>query len=79
MKKFEHLAALTTIFVLFNSIFAYALPQDKGRIDNINPVISLNVTPVKKPVDIVILTDYTGTKLSALNSRIDALKAELAQ
>ncbi|HQO43718.1 MAG TPA: hypothetical protein PLY12_12075 [Bacillota bacterium] len=78
MKKFEHLAALTTIFVLFNSIFAYALPQDKGRIDNINPVISLNVTPVKKPVDIVILTDYTGTKLSALNSRIDALKAEFS-
>lgn len=49
-----------------------------GETCNVAPAISLSATPAKKPVDIVILTDYTGTKLAALNTQINALKANFA-
>ncbi len=66
---------LTTFIFLLSSINISAAPK-VGNTSNIAPTIDLNVTPAKKPVDIVILTDYTGTKLSALNTQINALKAQ---
>ncbi|MGI6586280.1 MAG: hypothetical protein ACOX3L_10190 [Lutisporaceae bacterium] len=76
MRKLKFVTWLLIILLSINSI-AYAAPSQANR-NNIAPTISLNAAPVKKPVDIVILTDYTDTKLSALNNRIDALKAEFS-
>jgi hypothetical protein len=77
MKKlisFRNLVLLVAALLTVNSISISAIPE-KGKTKNIAPTINLSVTPVKKPVDIVILTDYTGAKLSALNTQINALKA----
>ncbi len=76
--KFK-VSLLLILLIIFNSIYIDAAPVseiwDNG---NVAPTIDLNVTPVKKPVDIVILTDYTGTKLTALNTQINALKAQFS-
>lgn len=76
-KKFKCLIFLMSVLFILNCMDIYAAP-DPSKVNNIAPTIDLNVTPAKKPVDIVILTDYTGTKLSALNTRINALKAQFA-
>lgn len=66
---------MALLFVL-NSIDINAIPEPLN-INNIAPTINLSVTPAKKPVDIVILTDYTGTKLTALKNQINTLRAQL--
>ncbi len=72
-------AILLILFFIFNSIYIDAAPASEiWDNDNVAPTIDLNVTPAKKPVDIVIMTDYTGTKLTALNTQINALKAQFS-
>ncbi len=72
-------AILLVLLMTFNSIGINAAPiSDISENGNINPTIDLNVTPAKKAVDIVIVTDYTGTKLAALNTQINALKAQFS-
>lgn len=73
----RNLSLLTIFLMVANCIPINAAPTtDIGNNGNVAPTIDLNVTPIKKPVDIVILTDYTGTKLTALNTQINALKAQ---
>ncbi len=75
MKEKKWIIPLTILLICLNGISISAAPV-KGKNDNIAPVIDLNVIPAKKPVDIVLLTDYTGTKRSTLNTQINALKAQ---
>lgn len=77
MNRFRYIVVFIAIVFCFNSIAISATPG-KGKNYNIAPTINLSVTPAKKPVDIVILTDYTGTKLTALNTQINALKAQFS-
>ena len=77
MKKLRYITILIAIVSIFTSMVIDALPE-QGEIGNIAPTIDLSVTPAKKPVDIVLLTDYTDTKLSVLNTQINALKANFA-
>lgn len=77
MKKLKYIAVLMTMIFITNSIVISAVPEPLN-LKNVAPTINLSVTPKKKPVDIVILTDYTGTKLSSLNTQINALKANFA-
>ena len=74
--KFK-ISLLLILLIVFNSVCIDAAPlTDIGDNNNIAPKIDLNVSPVKKPVDIVIMTDYTGTNLTALNTQINSLKAQ---
>ena len=75
-KRFMYFAFIISLLFVAGSITVNAAPK-VGEGLNIAPTIDLSVTPVKKPVDVVILTDYKGTKLSSLNTRINALKAQL--
>ncbi|NLK34364.1 MAG: hypothetical protein GX301_02785 [Gracilibacteraceae bacterium] len=76
--KFK-ISLLLILLIVFNSVCIDAAPlTDIGDNNNIAPKIDLNVSPVKKPVDIVILTDYTGIKLASLNTQINALKAQFS-
>lgn len=63
------------ILFLTNSIILYAAPKP-AEIINMPPTIDLSARPKGRPVDIVILTDYTGTKLVALQNQINLLKAK---
>lgn len=63
------------ILLFTNSIIIYAVPKP-AEIINMPPTIDLSARPKKKPVDIVIMTDYTGTKLVALQNQINLLKAK---
>ncbi len=74
LRRLKYIITLMTILLVSGSIVINALPE-RGDIDNIAPIVDLSVMPKKKPVDIVILTDYTDSKLSVLNSQINALKA----
>lgn len=79
MKRVKLIAILIAIVLCFGNIDITAAPAaDIGINSNVPPAISLSITPAKKPVDIVILTDYTGSKLTALNTQINALKANFA-
>ncbi|HYF75119.1 MAG TPA: hypothetical protein VD757_00920, partial [Candidatus Nitrosocosmicus sp.] len=74
MKKFKNIAIFMMAIFIANSVITDAAPVPLN-IKNVAPTVSLSVTPGKKPVDIVILTDYTGSKLSALDTQISELKA----
>lgn len=65
------------IFIFTNTIFVNAKPllEKKGHVDNNPPSITLSAK--KKPVDIVIITDYTGAKLVNLQTEISNLESRL--
>ncbi len=72
----RNMSLVLVLLIICSSVGLDAAPvTDKGSTGNVAPTISLSVTPVKKPVDIVILTDYTGTNRAALDAQINALKA----
>jgi len=75
LKKYRYIAMLIMILFLANSIISYAAPV--SEVINMPPTIELSVKPKKKPVDIIILTDYTGSKLASINNQANLLKAKL--
>lgn len=75
LKKYRYIAVFMMILFFVNTIILHAAPI--SEVINMPPTIDLSVRPKKKPVDIVIMTDYTGTKLAALNNQINLLKARL--
>lgn len=76
-KNKRRLFALTLLFVFLISICnAYALTRADLTCDsaNIAPTADFSVTK-RKPIDIVIVTDYTGSKLSTLQNTLNNNKA----
>ncbi len=74
LKRLRFMILPLAVLFTLNSIAVDAHPG-AGEMGNVAPTISLSVTPAKKPLDIVILTDYTGTNRAALDAQINALKA----
>lgn len=79
LANIKNAAILLVLLVACNGIGINAAPvSDISEVGNISPTIDLNITPAQKPVDIVVMTDYTGMKLAALNTQINALKAQFS-
>lgn len=75
MKRKKCIAFLLMLLLLVSSIL-YSAPN-LNDVLNMEPKIELSGKPKIKPVDIVIMTDYTGTKRTALDTQINNLKAKL--
>ena len=78
MRKYNkiYISLILIITLLFSIVAAMPFKDKENKTYNIAPKIDLSAVPKKKLVDIVIMTDYTGTKLQSLQDEITKLEGK---
>lgn len=64
---------LTVLFVAGVSVYG-----KEQRTNNTPPVATIAAEKASKPINIEVMTDYTGQKLGDLNSKLNAFKADMS-